>query len=57
MKLNITFKDGHPVVTDDRGLVMPNVRRVTVDYDFQDATEVTIVVVVDHKKVTLGAGE
>lgn len=54
MKLDISFKDGDPVIVDDRGQPMPCLRRVKVDYDFQEATEITIVIVVDDHNVTLG---
>lgn len=57
MKLDISFKDGHPVIVDDRGEAMPCIRRVRVDYEFTEAPEITIVVLADGDRVTLAASD
>lgn len=62
MQLNVTFVRGsdgreRPVITDDRGHVMPCVRAVTVNYDVESATEVTIKLVVNRRDVVIGALE
>ncbi len=60
MKLNITFVldvdtgKERALITDDRGLPMPGVRAVTVDYRFDEPTIVTIELVVNRTDVTVG---
>lgn len=59
MKLNINFKQGldgrdRAYITDDRGEIMPCVRKVNIDYEYGSASMVHITLVVNRKDVTLG---
>lgn len=61
MKLNIDFEQdprlfGRPkaIITDDRGERLPGVRNVNINYKYQDATIVTLTLVVNGRDVLLG---